>query len=191
MPYVIERTAAGERSYDLASRMLVDRIVFLGSVINDDVANIIVEELLFLESQDNQKDIHLYINSPGGSITSGLAIRDCMKYIKSPCATYCIGQCASMAAILLCSGTKGKRFALPMSRVLLHQPLGQSGGQASDIEIEAKEILRMKDLLYKIIVEETGQPMEKVIKDCDRDFILTAPQAKEYGLVDEVMTRKP
>jgi ATP-dependent Clp protease protease subunit len=190
LPIVLEHSGKGDRAWDLFSRLLVDRIIFLGSPIDDNVSNIIIAQLLFLESQDSCKDINLYINSPGGHITAGLGIVDCMQYLRSPVSTICIGQCASMAAVLLACGTQGKRYALPNSRVLLHQPLGGASGQASDIEIEAKEILRMKDVLYKILCKQTGQPMEKIIKDCDRDFILTAEESKTYGLIDEVMAKK-
>lgn len=189
-PQVVETTHRGERSWDIFSRLLKDRIVFLGTEINDDVANIIIAQLLFLESEDPDKDIQLYINSPGGVVTSGLAIFDTMQYVRSTVSTICIGQAASMGAVLLCAGEKGRRFALPHSRVLLHQPMGGARGQASDIEIQAREIRHLKDVLIEILVEATGKTTEQISKDIDRDFYLGAEQAKEYGIIDEVFKPK-
>lgn len=189
-PQVVETTHRGERSWDIFSRLLKDRIVFLGSEINDDVANIIIAQLLFLESEDPDKDIQLYINSPGGVVTAGLAIFDTMQYVRCPVSTICIGQAASMGAVLLCAGQKGKRFALPHSRVLLHQPMGGARGQASDIEIQAREIRHLKDVLIEILVQATGKTSEQIAKDIDRDFYLGAHQAKDYGIVDEVFQPK-
>jgi len=188
-PQVVETTHRGERSWDIFSRLLKDRIVFLGTEVNDDVANIIVAQLLFLESDDPDKDIQLYINSPGGVITAGLAIYDTMQWVRPPVSTICIGQAASMGAVLLGAGAKGKRFALPNARILIHQPLGGARGQATDIEIQAREIRHMKDLLTDILVQSTGKTREDITKDIDRDFYMSAPQAKEYGLVDEVFRR--
>jgi len=190
MPVVIEQTNRGERQYDLYSRLLKDRIIFLGSQIDDYVANSIVAQLLFLESEDPEKEIALYINSPGGVITAGLAIYDTMQLISSPVSTICIGQAASMGAILLGAGEKGKRFILPHSRVLIHQPLGGARGQASDIEIQAKEILSMRKTLNEILVKHTGQSFEKIQKDTDRDYIMTADAAVEYGIVDSLIGKK-
>ena len=187
VPTVIEQTNRGERAFDIYSRLLQQRIIFLGTPVNDEIANVIMAQLLHLESEDPEKDIALYINSPGGSITSLFAIYDTMQYIKPDVTTICMGQAASAAAVLLAAGTKGKRFALPHARVLLHQPSGGAQGQASDIEVVAKEILRMRDLLNKILAETTGQDEEKISLDTDRDFILTAPEAKEYGIVDEII----
>jgi ATP-dependent Clp protease protease subunit len=189
-PIVIEQTHRGERSYDIWSRLLKDRIIFIGSPINDDVANLIVAQLLFLESEDADKDIHMYINSPGGSVTAGLAIYDCMQFIKSPVSTLCMGQAASMGAVLLAAGAKGKRFALPRSRIMIHQPLGGAQGQASDLEIQAREILKMKKLLNEMLSKHTGQPVEKIERDGDRDYFMDAMQAKEYGLIDGVMEKR-
>jgi len=190
MPVVIEQTNKGERQYDLYSRLLKDRIVFLGSEVNDYVANSIVAQLLFLESEDPEKEISLYINSPGGVITAGLAIYDTMQLISAPVSTICIGQAASMGAILLAGGEKGKRFILPHSRVLIHQPLGGARGQASDIEIQAKEILSMRKTLNGILVNHTGQTLKKIQKDTDRDYIMTAEAAVEYGIVDSIIGKK-
>lgn len=190
IPMVIENTGRGERAYDLYSRLLKDRIIILGSEITEDVANIIVAELLFLEAEDPDKDIHFYINSPGGLVTAGLAIYDTMQYIKPDIVTICIGQAASMAAVLLAAGTKGKRFALPHSRIMIHQPLGGAQGQATDIEIQAKEILRIRDMLNKILATHTGQPIERVKKDTDRDFYMSPEEAKEYGIIDEILTKR-
>jgi len=189
-PQVVETTHRGERSWDIFSRLLKDRIVFLGTEINDDVANIIIAQLLFLESEDPDKDVQLYINSPGGVVTAGLAIFETMQYVRCPVSTICIGQAASMGAVLLCAGGKGRRFALPHSRVLLHQPMGGARGQASDIEIQAREIRHLKDVLIQILVDATGKTAEQIAKDIDRDFYLGAEQAKEYGIVDEVFQPK-
>ncbi|WNG29021.1 ATP-dependent Clp endopeptidase proteolytic subunit ClpP [Cystobacter fuscus] len=186
VPYVIEQTHRGERSYDIYSRLLKDRIVMLGTEIDDDVANVIVSQLLFLESEDPDKDINLYINSPGGSVTAGLAIYDTMQYVKPNVSTICVGQAASMGAVLLLAGAKGKRYALPSSRIMIHQPLGGVRGQATDIEIQAKEILRMRAKLNELIVKHTGQPIERVEKDTDRDYFMGAAEAKAYGIIDEV-----
>jgi len=187
-PQVIETTHRGERSWDIFSRLLKDRIVFLGTEVNDDVANIIIAQLLYLESEDPDKEIMLYINSPGGVITSGLAIYDTMQYIRCPVSTLCLGMAASMASVLLCAGTTGRRLALPNSRILLHQPLGGARGQATDIEIHAKEILYLRQKLTDIYVTHTGQDSEKIRRDTERDFYLSAKDAKDYGLIDEVVT---
>jgi ATP-dependent Clp protease protease subunit len=184
---VIEQTGRSERAYDIYSRLLKDRIIFIGTPIDDNVANTVIAQLLFLQTEDPDKDIHLYINTPGGIVSSGLAIYDTMQYVKSNIATYCIGQAASMGALLLAAGTKGKRFALPHSRIMIHQPMGGFQGQATDIEIHAREILRIKDTLNKILAEHTGQPIEKIQADTDRDFFMSGEEAKEYGLVDEVI----
>jgi ATP-dependent Clp protease protease subunit len=190
VPTVVESSNRGERSYDLYSRLLRDRIIFLGTPIDDTIANLISAQMLFLESEDPDKDINLYINSPGGDITGLLAVYDSMKYIKPDVSTFCFGQAASAAAVLLGAGTKGKRFALPHARILLHQPWGGVGGQASDIEIQAREILRMKDMLNSMLASDTGQSVERVNKDTDRDFIMSAAEAVEYGLIDEVITAR-
>jgi ATP-dependent Clp protease, protease subunit len=190
VPVVIEQTNRGERSFDIYSRLLKDRIVFLGTPIDDQVANLVMAQLIHLESEDPDKDINIYINSPGGDITSLFAVYDTMQYIKSDVSTIVMGQAASAAAVLLAAGTKGKRFGLPHSRVLIHQPHGQAGGQAVDIEIQAKEILRYRALLDEILAQHTGQTLEKVKKDTDRDFIMTAEQAKEYGIVDEIISSR-
>jgi ATP-dependent Clp protease protease subunit len=190
-PTVIEQTHRGERAYDLYSRLLKDRIVFLGTPVDDDVANIIVAQMLFLESEDPDKDINLYINSPGGSVTSGLAIYDTMQYVKCQVSTICMGQAASMGALLLTAGAKGKRYSLPHSRIMIHQPSGGFGGQASDIELHAKEILRLKAKLNEIMQKHTGQPLDRIEKDTDRDYFMGAGEAKEYGLIDEVVVKKP
>ncbi|NOJ95565.1 ATP-dependent Clp endopeptidase proteolytic subunit ClpP [Corallococcus sp. CA049B] len=186
VPYVIEQTHRGERSYDIYSRLLKDRIVMLGTEIDDDVANAIVAQLLFLESEDPDKDINLYINSPGGSVTAGLAIYDTMQYVKAPVSTICVGQAASMGAVLLLAGAKGKRYSLPSSRIMIHQPLGGARGQATDIEIQAREILRMKAKLNELIVKHTGQTIERVEKDTDRDYFMGASEAKAYGIIDSI-----
>src|SRR5512136_394343 len=186
VPIVIEKDGRGERAYDIYSRLLKDRIVFLGTGIDDMVADLIIAQLLFLESEDPAKDIHFYINSPGGLITSGLAIYDTMQYVKCPVSTICVGQSASMGAVLLAGGAKGKRYALPHSRILIHQPLGGVQGQATDIDIQAREILRMRDRINEIFVYHTGQSLEKIRKDTDRDFFMGADEAREYGIVDEV-----
>lgn len=191
IPTVIEQTNRGERAYDIYSRLLKDRIIFLGTPINDTVANIVVAQLLFLQAEDPEKDIHLYINSPGGSITAGMAIYDTMHFIKPDVSTICIGMAASMGAFLLAAGAKGKRYALPNSEVMIHQPLGGAQGQASDIEIAAKRILKMRDHLNTILAERTGQPLERIQKDTDRDNFLSAAEAVEYGLIDKVITSEP
>ena len=190
VPMVVEQTARGERGYDIYSRLLKDRIVFLGTPVDDYVANLIIAQLLFLQSEDEEKDIFFYINSPGGSVSAGLGIYDTMQYVKCPIQTICIGQAASMGAVLLAAGTKGKRLALPHARVLLHQPWASGSGQATDIEIQAKEIMRMRDLLEDILVEHTGQDKEKLKRDTDRDFVLSAAEAKEYGIIDEVISTR-
>jgi ATP-dependent Clp protease protease subunit len=191
VPTVVESSNRGERAYDLYSRLLRERIIFLGTPIDDTIANLICAQMLFLESEDPDKDINLYINSPGGDITGLLAVYDTMKYIKPAVSTFCFGQAASAAAVLLGAGAKGKRFALPHARVLLHQPWGGVGGQASDIEIQAREILRMKDMLNDMLAQDTGQSVERITKDTDRDFIISATEAVEYGLIDEVITARP
>jgi ATP-dependent Clp protease protease subunit len=190
VPMVIEQTGRGERAYDIYSRLLRDNIIFLGTPIDDNVANLIIAQLLFLAAEDPEKDIQLYINSPGGSITAGMAIYDTMQYIKNDVMTICIGQAASMGAMLLAGGTKGKRFALPTSRILIHQPL-MSGlsGQATDIDIHAREILRMRELLNQLLAKHTGQRLEKVEKDVERDFIMNSLQAKEYGIIDDIIDK--
>jgi len=190
IPIVIEQTQRGERAYDIYSRLLRDNIIFLGMPIDDNVANLVVAQILFLEAEDPEKDIHLYINSPGGAITSGLAIYDTMQFVRPDITTYCVGQAASMAAVLLAAGAKGKRYSLPHSRVIIHQPMGGIQGQAVDIEIHAREILRMKQLIVDILAQHTGQKPERIEEDIDRDFIMTATQAKEYGIVDEVISRR-
>ncbi|MCD5405218.1 MAG: ATP-dependent Clp endopeptidase proteolytic subunit ClpP [Desulfotomaculum sp.] len=187
IPIVVDQTSRGERAYDIYSRLLKDRIIFLGAPIDDSIANLVIAQLLFLEAEDPDKDIHLYINSPGGIITAGMAIYDTMQYIRPKVSTICLGQAASMASFLLASGAKGKRFALPYSRIMIHQPLGGVQGQATDIDIHAREILRMKDILNKLISKHTGQPIEKVTADVERDYFMSAEQAKEYGIIDEVI----
>ena len=191
VPVVVEQTGRGERSYDIYSKLLKDRIIFLGDEVNDATAGLIVAQLLFLESEDPDKDIHLYINSPGGSITAGMAIYDTMQYIKPDVSTICIGMAASMGAFLLAAGAKGKRLALPNSEIMIHQPLGGTRGQATDIEIHAKRILKMKDSLNQILSERTGQPLEKIQMDTERDNFMSSIEAKEYGLIDEVITNRP
>jgi ATP-dependent Clp protease protease subunit len=190
VPIVIEQSGRGERAYDIYSRLLKDRIVFIGTPINDDIANLVIAQMLFLEAEDPDKDIFLYINSPGGHITSGLAIYDTMQYIKPPVATVCMGQAASMAAVLLSGGEKGKRTGLPHSRILIHQPLGGVQGQAVDIDIQAKEIMRMKESLNQILSKHTGQPLEKIAADSDRDYFMSAEQAKLYGIIDYVVEKR-
>ena len=190
VPVVVEQTNRGERSFDIYSRLLKERIVFLGTPIDDAVGNLIMAQLLHLESEDPDKDVHLYVNSPGGDVSSTFAIYDTMQYIKPDVTTICMGQAASGAAVLLAAGTKGKRYALPHSRVLIHQPHGQAGGQAVDIEIQAKEILRYRQLVDQVLAEHTGQPLEKVKQDTDRDFIMTSEQAKGYGLIDDVIASR-
>lgn len=187
IPIVIEQTGRSERAYDIYSRLLKDRIIFIGTVIEDNVANTVIAQLLFLQTEDPDKDIHLYINTPGGIVSSGLAIYDTMQYVKSDIATYCIGQATSMGALLLAAGTQKKRFALPHARIMIHQPMGGFQGQATDIEIHAREILRTKDILNNILAYHTGQPMEKIQADTDRDFFMSGEEAKEYGIVDEVI----
>ena len=189
IPFVIERTGRGERSYDIYSRLLKDRIILLSGEINDHIASSIVAQLLFLEAEDPDKDINFYINSPGGVITSALSIYDTMNYIRSDISTICIGQAASAGAFLLSSGTKGKRFSLPNSRIMIHQPLGGAQGQATDIEIQAKEILRLKKILNEIMAENTGQSVEKITQDTERDFFMSGEEAKDYGLVDKILTK--
>jgi ATP-dependent Clp protease protease subunit len=191
IPMVVEQTGRGERAYDIYSRLLRDRIVFLGSVITDDVANVMTAQLLFLESEDPERDIFFYIISPGGGVTAGLAIYDTMQYIRPEISTVCVGQAASMGAVLLAAGAKGKRFALPHSRIMIHQPLGGFQGQATDIDIQAREILRMREELNSILMKHTGQSLKKIEKDTDRDLFLNGKQAQEYGLVDEVITSRP
>ncbi len=190
IPFVIEQTSRGERSYDIYSRLLKDRIIILGQAIDDNVANVITAQLLFLEADDPNKDIHLYINSPGGVVTSGMAIYDTMKFIKAPVSTLCMGQAASMAAVLLAAGEKGKRFSLPHARILIHQPSGGAQGQATDIEIHAREILRMREELNQILADHTGQKLEKISVDTERDFFMSGAEAKQYGIVDEVITHR-
>lgn len=191
IPIVVEQTGRGERAYDIYSRLLKERIVFLGSVVTDEVANLITAQLLYLESEDPDRDIYFYINSPGGSVTAGLAVYDTMQYVRPQISTLCIGQAASMGAVLLAAGAKGKRFALPHSRIMIHQPLGGFQGQATDIDIQAREILRMREELNNILTKHTGQSLKKVEKDTDRDMFLTGKQAQEYGLVDEVIAARP
>ncbi len=187
IPIVIEQTGRTERAYDIYSRLLKDRIIFIGSPIDDMVANTVIAQLLFLQTEDTEKDIHIYINSPGGVVSSGLAIYDTMQYVKSDIATYCIGQAASMGALLLTAGTKGKRYVLPHSRIMIHQPMGGFHGQATDVEIHAREILKMKETLNEILSKHTGQPLEKLQIDTERDFFMSGKDAREYGIVDEVI----
>lgn len=189
-PHVVETTHRGERTWDIFSRLLKDRIVFLGSAVDDDVANIIIAQFLFLESEDPDKDIQLYVNSPGGVVTAGLAIYDTMQYVRCTVSTICIGQAASMGAILLGAGQKGQRYALPHSRIMIHQPLGGARGQATDIEIQAREVMKMKETVVDILVRSTGKPRDIIAADIERDFYLGAPQAKEYGLIDEIFEHK-
>lgn len=189
VPIVVEKSGHGERAYDIYSRLLKDRIVFIGTAIDDMVANLVIAQLLFLQSEDPAKDINIYINSPGGSVTAGLAIYDTMQFIKPDVCTYCIGQASSMGAVLLAAGAKGKRYALPFSRIMIHQPWGGTQGTASDISIQAKEILRMKEELLKILAKHTGQSFERIEKDSDRDFFMSSLEAKQYGLVDEVLEK--
>lgn len=190
IPIVIEQSSRGERAYDIYSRLLKDRIIFIGSPMSDEIANLLIAQLLFLESEDPDKDINFYINSPGGLVTAGMAVYDTMQYIKPDIATVCIGQAASMGALLLTAGTKNKRYSLPNSRILIHQPMGGFQGQASDIEIQAKEILRMKDALNKIFMIHTGKDLEQIQSDTDRDFFMTSQEAKEYGLIDHVIVNR-
>jgi ATP-dependent Clp protease protease subunit len=191
IPIVIEKDGRGERAYDIYSRLLKERIIFVGTAIDDDVANLVIAQMLFLESEDPDKDVHLYINSPGGVVTSGLAIYDTMQYIRPKVSTLCMGQAASIAALLLAAGEKGKRFALPHSRILIHQPMGGFQGQASDVDIQAREILRLREELNRIMVKHTSQSVERIQADTDRDFYMTGHQAKEYGIIDEVVIQRP
>jgi ATP-dependent Clp protease protease subunit len=190
IPMVIEQSSRGERAYDIYSRLLKDRIIFLGTAMNDEVANLLIAQLLFLESEDPDKDINFYVNSPGGIVTAGLAVYDTMQYIKPDIATVCIGQAASMGAVLLTAGTKGKRYSLPNSRILIHQPMGGFQGQASDIEIQAKEILRMRETLNQILMHHTGKDLSRIQNDTDRDFFMTGAEAKEYGIIDHVIKNR-
>ncbi|PIU61786.1 MAG: ATP-dependent Clp endopeptidase, proteolytic subunit ClpP [Armatimonadetes bacterium CG07_land_8_20_14_0_80_40_9] len=190
IPFVVERTERGERAYDIYSRLLKDRIVFIGNPVNDDVANAVIAQLLFLEKEDPDKDIDLYINSPGGAVSAGLAIYDAMQLVKPDISTICMGLAASLGALLLSAGAPGKRYALPFSRILIHQPLGGAQGQASDIDIAAKEITKMRKIINDIMAKHTGQPLEKIEKDTDRDFYMSAEEAKEYGIIDEILYKE-
>ncbi|TDI50478.1 MAG: ATP-dependent Clp endopeptidase proteolytic subunit ClpP [Acidobacteria bacterium] len=190
VPMVVEQTSRGERAYDIFSRLLKDNIIFLGHPIDDVLANLVIAQLLFLEAEDPDRDISIYINSPGGSVTAGLAVLDTLSFVKPDISTFCVGQAASMAAVILSAGTKGKRFALPNSRIVIHQPLGGAQGQASDIDIQAKEILRMRERLNEILAANTGQDQERIEQDTDRDYIMTAKQAKDYGIIDEVISKR-
>ena len=190
IPIVVEQSSRGERAYDIYSRLLKDRIIIMGEEVHDAMANTVIAQMLFLESEDPDKDINMYVNSPGGSVTAGMAIYDTMQYIKPYVATICMGQATSMAALLLAAGTEGKRYALPHSRIMIHQPLGGTQGQATDIDIHAREILKMRDTLNHILFEHTGQPLEKVRKDTERDYFMTSEEAKEYGIVDKVITTR-
>ena len=191
IPMVIEQTTRGERAYDIYSRLLKDRIIFLGAPIDDVFSNLIIAQLLFLEAEDPEKDINLYINSPGGSVTAGLGIYDTMQYVKSPITTICLGQAASMGALLLTAGTKGKRFALPNARVMIHQPMGGFQGQATEIDIHAREILKIRERLNDILAKHSGQPLDKIAQDTERDYFMSGDEAREYGLIDEVIVRSP
>ena len=191
VPIVVEQTARGERSYDIYSRLLQDRIVFIGTAIDDQMSNLVIAQLLFLQSQDATKDISVYVNSPGGSVTAGLAIYDTMRFLSCDVCTYCVGQAASMAAVLLAAGRKGKRYALPNARIMIHQPWGGAEGQAADISIQAREILRLRDRLNEILASHTGKEVETVARDTDRDYFLSSAEAKAYGLIDEVLVKKP
>ncbi len=190
IPMVVEQTNRGERAYDIYSRLLKDSIIFIGQPIDDALSNLVIAQMLFLEADDPDRDISIYVNSPGGSVTAGLAILDTMRFVKPNVGTFCVGQAASMAAVLLSAGEKGKRFALPNSRIVIHQPLGGVQGQASDIDIQAREILRMRESLNRILMSTTGQSYEKIADDTDRDYIMAAPQAKEYGIIDEVIEKR-
>jgi ATP-dependent Clp protease protease subunit len=190
IPIVVEQSSRGERAYDIYSRLLRDRIIFLGTGISDDIANLVIAQLLFLEAEDPDKEINFYINSPGGLVTAGMAIYDTMQYIKSPVATLCMGQAASMAALLLAAGSSGKRFALPHARILIHQPLGGFQGQATDVDIQAREILRLREELNQIMARHTGQPIDRINRDTERDFYMSGIQAKNYGLIDDVITHR-
>jgi ATP-dependent Clp protease protease subunit len=187
---VIEQSSRGERAYDIYSRLLKDRIIFMGEQVRDDMANIVIAQFLFLESEDPDKDIHLYVNSPGGSVTAGLAIYDTMQYVRPDVVTICMGQATSMGALLLAAGTKGKRYCLPHSRIMIHQPLGGAQGQATEIEIQAREILKVREVLNQIMAKHTGQPLEQIQRDTERDFFMSAEEAKKYGLVDKVITQR-
>jgi len=187
---VIEQSSRGERAYDIYSRLLKDRIIFMGEQVHDDMANIVIAQFLFLESEDPDKDIHLYVNSPGGSVTAGLAIYDTMQYVRPDVVTICMGQATSMGALLLAAGSKGKRYCLPHSRIMIHQPLGGAQGQATDIDIQAREILKVREVLNQILAKHTGQPMDRIQRDTERDFFMSAEEAKEYGLVDKVITQR-
>ena len=191
IPMVIEQTSRGERAYDIYSRLLKDRIIFIGAPIDDNFSNLIIAQLLFLEAEDPEKDIHLYVNSPGGMVTSGLAIYDTMQYIKSPVSTICIGQAASMGALLLAAGAKGKRYALPNARIMIHQPMGGFQGQATEVDIHAREILKMRERLNEILAKHTGQSVERLARDTERDYFLSPDSAREYGLIDEVIAKAP
>ena len=191
IPIVIEQTARGERAYDIYSRLLKDRIIFIGTPIVDEIANLVIAQLLFLESEDPEKDIHLYINSPGGVVSAGLAIYDTMQYVRAPVNTLCMGQAASMAALLLAAGAKGKRYALPNSRVLIHQPMGAFSGQATEVDIQAKEILKLRERLNEIMAKHTGQEVARIAHDTERDFYMDSAEAKAYGLVDEIVAKRP
>ncbi|UCF56872.1 MAG: ATP-dependent Clp endopeptidase proteolytic subunit ClpP [Deltaproteobacteria bacterium] len=190
IPIVVEQSSRGERAYDIYSRLLKDRIIFLGDLVHDNMANTIIAQMLFLESEDPDKEVNLYINSPGGSVTAGLAVYDTMQYIKPDVATICMGQCTSMAALLLASGAKGKRYALPHARVMIHQPLGGVQGQATDIDIQAKEILKIKDTIHHILARHTGQPIERIRADTERDFFMSGEEALEYGIVDKIIEKR-
>jgi ATP-dependent Clp protease protease subunit len=190
IPMVVEQDGRGERAYDIYSRLLKDRIIFLGTAIDDDVSNLVIAQMLYLESEDPDKEIFFYLNTPGGHVSSGLAIYDTMQYIKPPVSTVCMGQAASMGALLLAAGQKGKRYALPHSRILIHQPLGGFQGQATDIDIQAREILRLKEELNHVLSELTGQPINKIINDTERDYYMTGEQARQYGIIDEIITKK-
>jgi ATP-dependent Clp protease, protease subunit len=190
IPIVVEQTNRGERSYDIYSRLLKDRIIMMGTPINDDVANTIIAQLLFLESEDPEKDINLYINSPGGVVTSGLGIYDTIQFMKAPVSTICVGQAASMGAVLLAAGAKGKRYALPNARIMIHQPSGGAQGQATDIEIQAREILKIREKLNKILADHTGQSLDKIETDVERDYFMSAEEAKQYGLIDDILTKR-
>ncbi len=191
IPMVVEQTSRGERAYDIFSRLLKDNVIFLGDTIDDHQASVVIAQMLFLEAENPEKDIYLYINSPGGSVSAGLAIYDTMQYIKSPVSTYCMGQAASMAAILLAAGQKGKRYALPHARILIHQPMGGFSGQATDVEIQAREILRLKQELNEILTQHTNQPIERIERDTERDYYMSGEQASEYGLIDAVIQKRP
>ncbi len=191
VPMVVEQTGRGERAFDIYSRLLKDRIIFLGTQIDDNISNLIIAQILFLESEDPDKDIHIYINSPGGVVSAGLAIYDTMQYVRPEISTICVGQAASMGALLLAGGADGKRFALPNSRILIHQPLGGAQGQATDIDIQAKEILRLREELNQILAKHTGQTIEKLYQDTDRDFFMTSTEAKDYGIIDKIIEKRP